>query len=229
MKRRILQTKNANPIVAAAASVALMFSLTVAPTAFAEEKTRQESPTSEQANLCGNLVEGVSVEEEELLMKVVSVADHFHFSGDKLTIDLTEDELKNEFGFTSTQYAFLQKDVLDVANGVAPTTNSVVPRSVGPQVDCSGWYISNLDLTTGTAAALVSAASAGPEALAAALTAMASVVGGPIGTIIGGGIAVLGTAFFIDLGAKILGAVAQGKGICLGLTWAFPPIVSTIM
>lgn len=47
--------------------------------------------------------------------------------------------------------------------------------------------------------------------------------------IVSGSIAVLGIGFFIDLTAKIVGTVAQQKGICFTLQWGFPPLVSIIM
>lgn len=71
---------------------------------------------------------------------------------------------------------------------------------------------------------LVTAAEAGPEALAAAFVGLSSMMAGPVGTIIGGGVALLGTGFFIALAMKITGALAQGKGLAFYPQWDFPPL-----
>ena len=64
----------------------------------------------------------------------------------------------------------------------------------------------------------------GPEALAAALTALGTMVGGPAGTIAGILVSAVGAAYLANLALQITRAVATGKGICL--TIAIPPGVS---
>lgn len=91
-------------------------------------------------------------------------------------------------------------------------------------VECDGWYISYSDLTIGIATAVTVAAGIGPEALAAALTALGTMVGGPAGTIAGILVSAVGAAYLANLALQITRAVATGKGICL--TIAIPPGVS---
>lgn len=86
------------------------------------------------------------------------------------------------------------------------------------------FYISHEALKTGAFAALVTAAETSPEALAAATVAVSSMMGGPIGTALSGGVALLGIGFFIDFAAKITGAMVQGKGVALYDSWGFPPV-----
>ena len=86
------------------------------------------------------------------------------------------------------------------------------------------FYISYDDLTAGVFAVLA----AGPEPLAAAWVGVSSMIGGPVGTVVSGGVALLGIGFFVNLAGKILGAIAQGKGVALYLDWGFPPIVPEI-
>ena len=68
------------------------------------------------------------------------------------------------------------------------------------------------------------AAGIGPEALAAALTALGTTVGGPAGTIAGILVSAVGTLYLANLALQITRAIATGKGICL--TIAIPPGVS---
>ena len=89
---------------------------------------------------------------------------------------------------------------------------------------CDGWYISYSDLTIGIATAVTVAAGIGPEALAAALTALGTMVGGPAGTIAGILVSAVGAAYLANLALQITRAVATGKEICL--TIAIPPGVS---
>ena len=84
--------------------------------------------------------------------------------------------------------------------------------------------ISYSDLTIGIATAVTVAAGIGPEALAAALTALGTMVGGPAGTIAGILVSAVGAAYLANLALQITRAVATGKGICL--TIAIPPGVS---
>lgn len=165
-------------------------------------------------------VPSVDTELENLLWKIVDVGEYFSFEGDRLTVSLSEEQLKTDYGFSDAEYVFLIDNVLN------PSTEDIQDIESLPTTyaSCSGVYISYIDFTVGFAASSVS-----PAALAAAFTAVASAISGPVGTIIAGGVAVLGIGFFADLATKIIGAVAQGKGVCLTLAWEFPPLKSEIM
>ncbi|MGP8161374.1 MAG: hypothetical protein ACLQGJ_09185 [Candidatus Dormibacteria bacterium] len=66
---------------------------------------------------------------------------------------------------------------------------------------------------------LYGAALAGPWAIAAAITAVASIMGGPVGTVIGIIVSIIGGATIANLAYLILQAVSQGRGIYFGITW----------
>ena len=168
-------------------------------------------------------VSSVDTELENLLWKIVDVGEYFSFEGDRLTVSLSEEQLKTDYGFSDAEYVF--------DNVLNPSTEDIQDIESLPTTyaSCSGVYISYIDFTVGFAAALFAASSVSPAALAAAFTAVASAISGPVGTIIAGGVAVLGIGFFADLATKIIGAVAQGKGVCLTLAWEFPPLKSEIM
>lgn len=170
-------------------------------------------------------VPSVDTELENLLWKIVDVGEYFSFEGDRLTVSLSEEQLKTDYGFSDAEYVFLVDNVLN------PSTEDIqdIESLSTTYASCSGVYISYIDFAVGFAAALFAASSVSPAALAAAFTAVASAISGPVGTIIAGGVAVLGIGFFADLATKIIGAVAQGKGVCLTLAWEFPPLKSEIM
>lgn len=90
------------------------------------------------------------------------------------------------------------------------------------------FYLSNSDLQAGTFAVLSTAAQAGPAALMAAWTSISTALAGPLGTIAGLGTAILGGAFFADLGLKITGALVQGKGVVFYLDWGIPLVTTAI-
>ncbi|MBW3083741.1 hypothetical protein [Bifidobacterium phasiani] len=169
-------------------------------------------------------VPSVDKDLENLLWKIVDAGEYFGFEGKRLTVALSEEQLKSDYGFSDAEYAFLVNNVLTPAVSVQDTES--YPTTFA---SCSGVYISYVDFTVGFAAALFAASSVSPAALAAAFTAVASAISGPVGAILAGGVAVLGIGFFADLAVKIVGAVAQGKGVCLTLAWEFPPLKSEIM
>lgn len=159
--------------------------------------------------------------------KIVDAGGHFAFRNGKLVMDISKDELKKEYRFTEADYTFLEEKVLNPKVAQSAQSDSNV-KAYGARC-AGGVYMSYADLTAGFAAALFAASSVSPAALAAAFTAMSGAFTGPIGAIVAGGVAVLGIGFFADLAMKIVGAVAQGKGVCLQMTWSFPPLQPTIM
>lgn len=169
-------------------------------------------------------VPSVDTELENLLWKIVDAGEYFSFEGDRLTVALSEEQLKADYGFSDAEYAFLVDNVLNPTEDVQNIES--IPTTYA---SCSGVYISYIDFTVGFAAALYAASSVSPAALAAAFTAVASAISGPVGAVIAGGITLLGTGFFITLASKILGAVAEGKGVCLTLVGEFPPLKAEIM
>ncbi|WP_165164563.1 hypothetical protein [Corynebacterium qintianiae] len=164
-------------------------------------------------------------EDIALACKIAQVGNE-HFSqsddGKALKVDLSDGELESVYGFNAQQVGDFRA-ILDGSFVPASARQESTALREGPR-----YYISNEALTAGTFVALATAAEAGPYALAAASTALGGVIGGPIGAAISGGIALLGVGFFIDLAAKIIGALAQGKGVALYPQWGFPPLESAI-
>lgn len=177
----------------------------------------------------------VDAELQSNLDKITSVMPYFRFvdGGRRLDITLSREELQSRFGFTDAQYEFLSQQVLR-PNAEAYAAEDSPVQGEGASMmrravaGCSGVYMSYMDFTVGFAAALFAASQVSPAALAAAFTALSSAFGGPVGAAIAGGISVLGIGFFADLGGKIIGAVAQRKGVCLTMQWGWPPVKSEI-
>ena len=71
---------------------------------------------------------------------------------------------------------------------------------------------------------LFAAAQVSPAALMAAWTAFTATFSGLIAI----GSAVLGSLFFIDLAAKIVGAGLEGRGITFYADWGMPPLKAKI-
>lgn len=169
------------------------------------------------------------------LDKIMSVLPYFRFTedGQQLDMTLSREDLQTQFGFTDDQYEFLSQKVLHpdidahatVGTGKQKTGMATMRRAMA---GCSGVYMSYVDLTAGFAAALFAASQVSPAALAAVFTALSSVFGGPVGAAAAAGIGLLGASFFADLGAKIVGAVAKRKGVCVTARWGWPPLQSEI-
>lgn len=162
----------------------------------------------------------------DLVCKMISVGKYLRFlpDGKSLSIKLSDEQLLDEFGFTPIQI----QDFHSILNGTYIPPSSYQHSTAVASSEGYRYYISNGDLKAGVFAVLGAAAASGPEALAAAWIGVSSMIGGPVGAAVSGGIALLGAAFFIDLAAKITGALVQGRGVALYLTWGFPPIQSRI-
>ncbi|WP_234124660.1 hypothetical protein [Clostridium hydrogenum] len=90
-------------------------------------------------------------------------------------------------------------------------------KVISPNVYVSNWkvYFSNEDVN----AYLFAAAETGPEALAAALDGLATLMGGPVGTVIGVVLDVLGASALARLCYLIIQAEVNDQGIYIGINW----------
>ncbi|QNE88713.1 hypothetical protein H0194_06295 [Corynebacterium incognita] len=192
------------------------------------------TPVQNDTANCAEVPDANASQNEDIALACkIAQLDNDRFSttnnGKKLESDLTDAELKSDYSFNDEQVSDF-RDIL--AGKYTPTTT--IESSTGVQGMATTanagprYYISNEALTTGAFVAVATAAEAGPCALAAAFTAVSGMMGGPVGTAISGGIALLGIGFFVDLAAKIIGALVQGKGVALYPQWAFPPLKSAI-
>lgn len=163
----------------------------------------------------------------DLIEKLLTVSNHIAFSHDQKTleIDLSDNVLMNEYGFTEKQIA----DLKAILNGTyqAPSVSADFLNS-HPASRAARFYLSNEQLTMGTLAVLATAAQAGGPALMAAWTGVSTALAGPLGTVAGISTAALGATFFADLAVKITGALVQGKGVAFYLDWGVPPVKTVI-
>ncbi|MBB5845806.1 hypothetical protein F4555_000602 [Mobiluncus mulieris] len=177
--------------------------------AFGESVSTCQARTLDSAGVDGQLV-----------CKIIEVGRHIKPSkdGKHLQTTLSDTQLIQKYAFSEDNL----KDFHSVLQGTytppVSQLNNIVERS-GPR-----FYISADDLKFGIFATLFTASQVGPEALAAAAVVVSSAIGGPVGAALAGGVALLGIGFFIDLAAKIVGAVAQNKGIAFYPQWGFPPV-----
>ena len=144
----------------------------------------------------------------DLVGKIMNVSDHIYFNEAKnaLRTDLSDKELSAGYGFSDQQIS----DFHTILDGTyqPPELSKTLPTTRAER-----FYLSNQDLTGGVFAVLGTAAAAGPAALMATWTSVSSALAGPLGTIAGMAVSALGYAFFVDLAAKIVGAIAQGKRV----------------
>lgn len=163
----------------------------------------------------------------ELIEKLLTVSNHITFSDDQksLEIDLSDNVLMEEYGFTEQQIV----DFKAILNGTyqAPSVSTDFYADY-PATRAARFYLSNGDLQAGVFAVLATAAQAGPAALMAAWTSISTALAGPLGTIAGMSTAVLGATFFADLALKITGALVEGKGVAFYLDWGIPPVKTAI-
>lgn len=162
----------------------------------------------------------LSKEETALIEKISSIGDSFFFDENQcIATSLTDDLLISDYGFEESELLFLKASVI----------GKYIPENDPPMtrlhVEGTFIYISHTDLVAGSCAALWAAAQSGPAALGAALTALATLIGGPVGTAIGAILGFLGAASLATLCGMIIWAVANGRGIRIGLVAQFPPIV----
>lgn len=212
-------------------SITMLFSLTT--TAFAAENPGNANNIHDQdIILTDSDISGIKQLDEagldgDLIEKLLTVSNHITFSDDQKTlkIDLSEEVLTDEYGFTEQQLV----DLAAILNGTyqAPSVSADFYQNY-PTTRAARFYLSNADLQAGTFAVLATAAQAGPAALMAAWTSISTVLAGPLGTIAGFTTAVLGGAFFADLALKITGALVQGKGVAFYLDWGIPPVKTAI-
>lgn len=207
-------SKKIKKIVSVFLSMVMFLSITQPVLAKAESNTSTQSSNVDYAEILNEYgLDG------DLVEKVLEVSDHLFFNeeGTALVTDLSNEDLSEVYGFTDQQ-------IIDFHAILSGTYQPPEPIKSVPTPRATRFYLSNDELTGGALAVLGTAAAAGPAALMAAWTSVSSLLAGPLGTIAGMAVSALGYAFFVDLAAKIVGALAQGKGVAFYLDWGFPPV-----
>ena len=149
--------------------------------------------------------------------KVVSVAEYWNYSEDgTLVLNLTKDQLKEQYGFTDAEYELLQANIVGLKTFESPED---VPM---PNVFVEGAtiYFDNGDIH----AFLLAAATAGPAALSAALAALGTVSAGPVGTAIAAVLAVIAAPSLVEICGRVIAAAGTGRGVYIRLELDYPPI-----
>ena len=180
-----------------------------------------DETTHKQDRIEANFSTKISPSDQRFLNKIAAAGKHFHRGENhSLKSDLSDAELKKQYGFSQQEveklHVYLRENPDEMrAQNPTPSVTTYDQRLI---------HISNADLKGGSAVALATAASAGPEAFEAAFIAYSTMVGGPFGTAVSAAIAVLGTAWFADAAVKVTGAMVQNKGIGVYSKWGVPPL-----
>lgn len=168
----------------------------------------------------------ISKEDEAFIDKVVSISEFYTVEpkSNELTVSLSKNELINTYGFTEEQYDRLQNVVLN--HSVGSSDDDLETPVITPYLHVSNGalYISNTDLNTGAFAAVGAAATVSPAALQAALIAVSSVVGGPVGTVLSTVMTVISGPSLIELAGRTVSAIATGRGIYIKPVFDYPPL-----
>lgn len=213
--------------------VAMIFSLSA--TAFAAENSTENETNIHAEDISLSETTKNSIDQldsagfdGDLIEKLLTVSNHITFSDNRksLEIDLSDEVLSEEYGFTAQQLV----DFKSILDGTYQPAKIDTKLYVSPFSSRSAarFYLSNADLKAGTFAVLAAAAQVGPAALMAAWTSISTALAGPLGTVAGLSTAMLGGAFFADLALKITGALVQGKGVAFYLDWGIPPVTTAI-
>lgn len=165
-------------------------------------------------------------QQQEYFDKVVGAGAYFEYDSYGKLIVNADDFTLHQLGFNVDEINFLRTSLqntnfADNGNfGQSGLHNVEVPML---HVDGNTLYISNQDLKNGVAAGIATAAAIGPAALQAALVALASMFGGPIGTAIGLVLVVLGAPGMVELAGRIVWAIGTGQGIYVKPVASYPP------
>lgn len=223
-------------------SMILIFTLIFS---FISPASASENPEKNQDKVVLTEEERASIYELEsqgvdadLAIKVLEVSHHVEYEADQQTlrVNLSDDELKNEYGFSESQVENFDEILEGTyqnsnADSIDESPASQVTSSPQVSTSSSGYragYLTYQQLTAGTFAVLGSAAAVGPAALQVAWASVSTALGGPLGAVAGISTAVLGGWFFSDLTVKILGAINQRSGVAFYLDWGVPPVSTAI-
>ncbi len=153
----------------------------------------------------------------DFLGKVVSVAEYWEYAEDgTLMLNLTENQLKTQYGFTDEEYALLEANILGLH--IFESAADVPMPNVF--VEGTTVYFDNGDIH----AFLLAAATAGPAALSAALAALGTVTAGPVGTAIAAILAVIAAPSLVEICGRVIAAAGTGRGVYIRLELDYPPI-----
>lgn len=165
-------------------------------------------------------------QQQKYFDKVVKAGAYFEYDSNGKLIVNADDFTLHQLGFNVYEIDFLRASLQNtnfadnVNFGQSDLNNVEVPML---HVDGNTLYISNQDLKNGVAAGIATAAAIGPAALQAALVALASMFGGPIGTAIGLVLVVLGAPGMVELAGRIVWAIGTGQGIYVKPVASYPP------
>ncbi|KAA8720372.1 hypothetical protein [Corynebacterium spheniscorum] len=211
-------------VIATAVAVAAAFAGVLVPTASA-------APSSPAAQTMTLESVRLTPQQRESLDKVVAVRDHFYAGENgRLAIDLSDEELKSEYGFTDEELEMLHRDTLGI--DIEKTDEEVRAAVQGlkqERVYRNGTAVCFIhdDLVVGVGVALVAAAEAGPAAIAAAISTVSTLIGGPVAGVLGTTLSLAGFTSLAGMGLYITSAVATGRGVEIGVKADYPPVFTT--
>lgn len=209
-------------------AVSLSLAIPLSGTAVAQPHPVNSSDTNIDTNDNDSLTideTEISASDAEFIKQIGNAAPVFQHSSGALTSQATDQELREKYSFTKEQLIHLHRDILGAPFPDQKTNPEHTP-TVTTYISVQGKSIclANHELQSGIGAALVAAAEAGPEAVAAALQGIASVTGGPVGAVIGIILTAASAPSLIEIGGREMTAAATNRGLKIGVHWEYPPV-----
>lgn len=162
-----------------------------------------------------------SSEELDFVCKVAALSEYWEINDDDcLQLNISQDDLRSKYGYSQEVIDRINNSIVGT---YVPESSENVPAPAA-YVKNGALYITYDDLCGGAFAALATAASAGPAAMAAALTAISTAFSGPVGTIISGILAVAAAPSLTELCGRVIYAIATKQGIYIKPVLAYPPL-----
>ncbi|MCG7449346.1 MULTISPECIES: hypothetical protein [Corynebacterium] len=170
-----------------------------------------------------------SISEEDLsfIQKVADAGNSFVERDGKIATSATDQQLKDDFGFTDQQVVRLHEKVLGKPmSETSEERKALNSRNFTSYASVQGKSVcfSNEDLAVGAGAAIVGASEAGPAGIAAALEAAATAFGGPVGSVIGIILTAASAPSLIEIGGRAAKAAVSGQGLKIGVHADYPPV-----
>ncbi len=144
-----------------------------------------------------------------------------------ISLDQSDEYLKTKYNVDNSFMNTLRLSIKDLNTKKLNPVNFVngsksKNSSISPNVFVSNWivYFTQSDVQ----AYLISAAIAGPAAMALALDGVATLIGGPVGTVLSLVLDIVGAASLVNLCYLVIQSTYYNEGVFIGIQWngAFP-------
>jgi len=214
-------------IVLTLITVVLVFTVTalgfmVAKGAFTTQASSSVTNTLQSRTLSSGLTLNESSLTQQALgfmhkLQAGDLLNQFTFENGNLGLKLPLSDLETKYQFSATDVHYMAQMLAFAQHARTEIDRTTGKSNINPNISIRSWviYFTNSDVI----AFLYLAAYAGPAALAAALSFVASIFGGPIGTVVGVILAAIGGLTLSNICYTVIQALQTRKGVYIGISW----------